>query len=48
VDIDMQGVTDGALLKVVDERGDLVAVLRVESTGRRFGYGCVVAPAGGA
>lgn len=44
VKADLRDPADDALLKVVDERGDLVAVLRYGSTGRRLEYGCVVGP----
>ena len=46
VALDLQGFTEDALLKVVDERGDLVAVLRYTLAGRRLAYGCVVGPTG--
>ncbi len=46
VTLDLRELSGDALLKVVDERGDLVAVLRYGSAGRRLEYGCVVGPTG--
>jgi tRNA pseudouridine55 synthase len=42
VNLDVRGLTEDALLQVVDERGDLVAVLRVDPVGRALAYGCVL------
>ncbi|MFO7709383.1 MAG: tRNA pseudouridine(55) synthase TruB [Desulfobacterales bacterium] len=44
--VELRDPAEDALLKVVDEHGDLVAVLRYGSTGRRLEYGCVVGPSG--
>jgi hypothetical protein len=46
VALDLQGLTEDTLLKVVDQHGDLVAVLRYTLAGRRLAYGCVVGPTG--
>jgi tRNA pseudouridine55 synthase len=47
VTLDTRELTGDALLKVVDERGDLAAVLRFRPAAQRVEYGCVFAPSGG-
>lgn len=46
VDAGLRDPAQDALLKVVDERGDLVALLRYGSTGRRIEYACVFGAGG--